>query len=85
MVPGEGQRAERLAVDAEFLAQLPRERRLGGLARLDAAAGELPQPSHVPAREAAGNQDEAVIALDYRRDDEPERRCRRHLKVSAQT
>ena len=46
-----------LSDDAEFLAQLARQRGDGGLPRLDAAAGELPLARVTSARPPAGEED----------------------------
>ena len=52
--------------DAELLVQLAQEARLQGLARIDLAARELPQPFEVRALQATRHQP-AAVPLDDRR------------------
>ncbi len=42
-----GRQARDIGVDQQFLAQLADQRRLRRFARLDLAAGELPQAAHI--------------------------------------
>ena len=57
-----------LDLDPHLLAELARERLRVGLARLDAAAGELPQERQRRARRALGDEVLPVL-LDHRPDD----------------
>ena len=73
---GEGSEAARGNVDAEFLAKLADQRRFRGLARVDLAAGKLPQPRHGFAFRALGQQNAPVGVDQHHRRDEDEGRRR---------
>jgi len=63
-VAQDGEGAENVGLDAQFLAEFAPETCLGGLARLDLAAGELPEAAEKAFGLAAVNEDSAGVADD---------------------